>query len=173
MRISMHWLERYVTEQVFATVDDQALTAASTPPPDDTEPDLRAEIAADERRLEPVEDEYDADEITKEEYQRRRRRIRDRMDVNSKSLERALRARTRVAVPTGDAFRDTWSERDNVWKQTVLAAMIEKVVISPHPVGQSTALPRRKGETDDQIATRREIHMASILRHRVSVRWWQ
>jgi site-specific DNA recombinase len=76
---------------------------------------LRKAVSDEERRLRRVEDEYDADEITKAEYQRRRKNIRERLDANEAALAKATRSRVHTRLPTGTELRAQWPQKDIIW----------------------------------------------------------
>jgi DNA invertase Pin-like site-specific DNA recombinase len=171
IRINMAWLDRYITEQVFATVDDHALAEAAAPARDDRERELRDAIKVDRRALESLADERDDGLIEDVEYRRRRKRITDRLERAESDALAMSRTRARIAVPPGDVLRREWAARDNAWRRRILAAVIERIDIGPHPAGVTTTPPRRRGETDTALTARRERHMAEVLRQRASITW--
>ncbi len=176
MRIAMDHLERYIEEQVFAVVDTpelRAAIAAQGKDVDETEKALRAAIAKDDTALRQLTDEYDDGDIPRDEYRRRRARITDRLEIARKALADATRSRVHVTLPSGGELRAQWPVKDNVWKRTILNAVIERIEISRHPAGVASNLTPRRTETDDEFALRLERHRATVLRERVNVLWWQ
>lgn len=175
MRIAMDPLEAYVTEQVLVALDGPDLAAALADDTDDdgTETRTREALAADEHALEALTDERDDPTmgITDAEYRRRRAKIITRMDARRADLATAVGRHTRSSLPSADELRDQWDVRDNLWRRTILAAVIDRVDVSPHPLGATTHLSRRRGEHDDQLRARREVHQAAILDTRVTIRW--
>ncbi len=176
MRIAMEHLERYVEAQAFARVDTPELRAALASQGkdvDETEKALRTEVQADEVRLRRLTAEYDDDEITQAEYRRRRKRLTDRLDANQRALRDATRSRVHVALPSGNELRTQWPHKDNVWKRTILSALIERIDISRHPAGMASNLTPRRDEPEGDFKIRLERHRIAVLRKRVSVQWWQ
>ncbi|MGC4773702.1 hypothetical protein ACLQ25_32690 [Micromonospora sp. DT44] len=80
---------------------------------------LRKSLADGERRLERVEDEYDAEEITKVEYRRRRAKIMKQVDAGRAALAKATRSRVHTRLPSGTDLRRMWNDRDNTWRRTI------------------------------------------------------
>lgn len=175
MRIAQEHLERYIVAQVFTRADSpdlQAAIAASAEDIDEAEKTLRQAIADDERRLLRAEEEYDADEITKAEYQRRRNRIREKLEANEAALAKATRSRVHTRLPSGTELRAVWDTKDNIWKRTMLSSVIERIEVSRHPAGVASNLTPRRGEDLDAFANRLDFHRAEVLRQRVTVHWW-
>jgi len=156
MRIKMSQLERYVREQLFTRADSPALRAAMSATSDDideAEQSLRKSISDGERRLERVEDEYDAEEITKAEYRRRRSKILERLDADRAALARATRSRVHTRLPSGAELRAAWADRDDTWRRTVFASVIERIEVSRHPAGVASNLTPRRAKTPRRSAS--------------------
>lgn len=175
MRIAMEHLERYIVAQVFTRLDSPELRSAMATAADDideTERDLRRAIDDDEGRLVRLTNEYDDDEITKVEYGRRRRRLDDRINANRAALAKATRARVHTRLPSGTELRQVWDDKDNVWRRTMLASIIERIEVSRHPAGVASNLTPRRGEDPQTFRDRLDLHRAQVLRQRVRVEWW-
>ncbi|WP_170147703.1 recombinase family protein [Micromonospora phaseoli] len=175
MRIEMAHLERYIFEQVFQAADSPELRAAMSDQADDideAEESLRKSIADGERRLVRVEDEYDAEEITKAEYRRRRAKIMKQVEADRAALAKATRSRVHTRLPSGAELRAVWADKDDTWKRTILASVIERIEVSRHPAGVASNLTPRRGEDPEAFSQRLDLHRARVLRQRVSVQWW-
>ncbi|MBM0259362.1 recombinase family protein [Micromonospora sp. 4G55] len=179
-RIVMRPLEEYIAEQVFTRLDSPALRAAMARDRegvDDTERELRKAVADDEEGLIRLGDERDDNLIGEAEYRRRRARLTDRLEANRAALDRATRKRAHTRLPSGTDLRAVWADRDDVWKRTILASVIERIDIGPHPINPETgrlftsAPPRRRGEPEEAWRDRFELHRAKVFSQRVSVTW--
>lgn len=180
-RIVMRPLEEYIAEQVFTRLDSPELRAAMARERegvDDTERDLRKAVADDERRLIELADERDDNLIGEAEYRRRRARLTDRLEAaNRAALDKATAARVHTRLPSSTDLRAIWADRDAVWKRTMLASVIERIDIGPHPINPETgrlftsAPPRRRGEDQDAWRDRFELHRAQVFSQRVTVTW--
>ncbi|MFJ6198832.1 recombinase family protein [Micromonospora sp. NPDC092111] len=179
-RIVMRPLEQYIAEQVFTRLDSPDLRAAMARDRegvDDTERDLRKAIRRDEDALTRLGDERDDNLIDEAEYRRRRARLADRLEVNRAALDKATAARVHTRLPSGTELRKVWAERDDVWRRTILASVIERIDIGPHPINPETgrlftsAPPRRRGEDEDAWRRRFELHRAKVFSQRVTVTW--
>ncbi|TDC86150.1 hypothetical protein E1193_00330 [Micromonospora sp. KC606] len=176
MRIEMAHLERYVFEQVFTRADSPELRAAMSATADDideAEQTLHKSISDGERRLERVEDEYDAEEITKVEYRRRRAKIMQQLEADRAALAKATRSRVHTRLPSGRELRAVWAYKDNTWKRTILASVIEHIKVSRHPAGVASNLTPRRDEASEAFSQRLDLHRAQVLGQRVSVQWWR
>jgi hypothetical protein len=175
MRIEMEHLERYVFAQVFTAADSPELRAAMSATADDineAEQALHKMIFDGERRLERVEDEYDAEEITKVEYRRRRAKIMKQLEADRAALAKATRSRVHTRLPSGTELRAMWPDKDNTWKRTILASVVERIEVSRHPAGVASNLTPRRGEDSEAFSQRLDLHRLQVLRQRVSVQWW-
>ncbi|MFD6771184.1 zinc ribbon domain-containing protein [Micromonospora chalcea] len=179
-RIVMRPLEEYIAEQVFTRLDSPELRAAMARERegvDDTERDLRKAVADDERPLIELADERDDNLIGEAEYRRRRARLTDRLEANRAALDKATAARVHTRLPSSTDLRAIWADRDAVWKRTMLASVIERIDIGPHPINPETgrlftsAPPRRRGEDQDAWRDRFELHRAQVFSQRVTVTW--
>lgn len=178
-RIVMKPLEDYIAEQVFLVLDTpevrQAIAAQESG--DDPTAELRKAISDDERALQRLEDEYDDDKLPEARYRRRRARLTDRLEANTKARDAALLARKRTNVPSGTKLRAVWNDRDNTWKRDMLTAVIDRIEIGPQPINPETgrlftsAPPRRRGETEEAWRTRFDLHRAKVFSQRVTVTW--
>ncbi|MEV0810299.1 recombinase family protein [Micromonospora sp. NPDC050200] len=175
MRIETEHLERYIFAQVFIRADSPALRAAMSAQADDideAEQALHKSIVDGERRLERVEDEYDAEEITKVEYRRRRAKIMQQLEAHRALLAKATRSRVHTRLPSGAELRAVWPDKDNTWKRTIVASVIERIEVSRHPAGVASNLTARRDEGPEVFSQRRDLHRAQVLRQRVEVQWW-
>ncbi|MEH1098195.1 recombinase family protein [Micromonospora sp. CPCC 205561] len=179
-RIVMHPLESYIAEQVFVRLDSPALRAAMARDRegvDDTERELRKAVQDDEDSLTRLGDERDDNLISEAEYRRRRARLTDRLEANRAALDKATRKRAHTRLPSGTELRKVWAGRDDVWKRTILASVIERIEIGPQPINPETgrlftsAPPRRRGEDEDAWRQRFELHRAKVFSERVTVTW--
>jgi site-specific DNA recombinase len=160
-------LEQYVEEMLFASVDD--LPA----PPDTNDPsaELIAAIDADTTALQRLEDEYDDGSLPRDRYARRRDRITARLDTNRRALANATRTTPRHNLPSGDELRTVWPDKDNIWRRTVIASVIDRIVIHPHPAGVQTTPSRRRTESPEEHRARYNLHRARLIAQRTEVIW--
>ncbi|WP_328655427.1 recombinase family protein [Micromonospora sp. NBC_00330] len=175
MRIEMAHLERYIFEQVFHAADSPELRTAMSAQADDideAEQALRKSIGDGERLLERVEDEYDAEEITKIEYRRRRSKIIKQVDADRAALAKTTRARVHTRLPSGTELRKVWNDKDNTWKRTIIGSVIERIDVSRHPAGVATNLTPTRDEDPGAFSQRLDLHRRQVLGQRVDVQWW-
>ncbi|KIR64745.1 recombinase family protein [Micromonospora haikouensis] len=179
-RIVMRPLEEYIAEQVFTRLDSPDLREAMARESggvDDKERELRKAVMDDEQRLVELANERDDNLIGEAEYRRRRARLTDRLEANRMTLERTTRKRARTNPPPGAELRAVWADKGSVWKRTILASIIERIDIGPHPVNPDTgrlftsAPPRRKGEDHEAWRKRFDLHRARVFASRVYVTW--
>lgn len=179
-RIVMRPLEKYIAEQVFTRLDSPELRKAMAREregTDDTERELRKAIKDDEESLVRLGDERDDNLISEAEYRRRRARLTDRLEANQAALDKATRGRVYTNLPTGTELRAVWDTKDDTWKRTVLASVIDRIEVGPHPINPETgrlftsAPSRRRGETEEAWRDRFELHRAKVFAQRVTVTW--
>ncbi|MFF5181758.1 hypothetical protein ACFY2Q_27330 [Micromonospora sp. NPDC000316] len=121
--------------------------------------------------------ERDDNLINESEYRRRRARLTDRLETNRAALDKATRARVHTRLPSGAELRAIWADRDNTWKRTILASVIERIEVGQQPINPETgrlftsAPPRRRGETEEAWHQRFDLHRAKVFSLRVSVTW--
>lgn len=175
IKIVMEPLEAYITEQVFLALDTPDLhkaMAGDKTEADETERALRQAVTDDEEALQRLEDEKDDGHLPDDSYRRRRGRITTRLEANRRELLMATRATVHANLPTGDELRAVWSTKDNVWRRTILASVIERIDVGPHPRGVSSAPPRRSGEPLTAWRERFDTARALTFAQRTTVTWW-
>lgn len=160
-------LEPYVLDRLY--IDRQVMAKARPVKGDDSGKELRKLIADDDRRLTRLTHEYDDDKIPENEYRERRARLTTRLEEHRAELARLTAAR--VVVPTPDELRAQWPHRDEIWKRTVLSALIQRVTITRHPKGMATHVTQKRDEDDQAYTDRLARHRALVLRQRVVVTW--
>ncbi|KOX15001.1 hypothetical protein ADK66_03095 [Micromonospora sp. NRRL B-16802] len=179
-RIVMQPLEDYIAEQVFTRLDSPALRKAiarEREGVDDPTAALRKKILDDEQKLKDLEDEYDDGKLPRQRYQRRRARLTDRLEANTKARDAAIRTHQHTNLPTGSELRAIWDDRDDTWQRGILASVIDRIEIGPHPINPETgrlfssAPFRLKGETKEAWRQRFDLHRAKVFSLRVSVTW--
>jgi hypothetical protein len=175
LRIDYAPVEAWVLGQLFARLDVPAVREAvstSEQPGDDDE--LRQQIAEDERRLERLDDDHADGVLDRARYRRQVERVTTRIDAARSKLAE-IQKKTIVIDTGGRSVRDAWAdhEHDVTWRRTFLEQVIDRVTILPHPAGVASTLTRRRGESDEQLKSRREEHLDAILFERVRVSWRQ
>jgi hypothetical protein len=175
LRIDYAPVEMWVLGQVFARLDVPALSdAASRPEPVNHDDELRRRIADDERRLERLDNDRTDDLIDRARYVTQVKRVTARIDAARAQL--AESQKKRIVIDTGGrSVRDAWAEHEHdvTWRRTFLEQVIDRVTILPHPAGVASTLTRRRGESDEQLKSRRKEHLDAILFERVRVSWRQ
>jgi site-specific DNA recombinase len=177
VKIVMPPLEQYITEAVFFALDTDQFSQAvadHTTEGDSADAGLdtvRQAITDDEGALLSLADEKDDKLITDAEYRRRRARINGRLDKAREELTRLTRSSTRATLPTGDELRRVWATKDNVWRHTMLSAVIERVDVGPHPRGVSSAPPRRRGEGETAWRERFDAVRMETMAQRTTIHW--
>ncbi|WP_433117079.1 recombinase family protein [Micromonospora sp. CA-246542] len=178
-RIVMGPLENYIADQVFYVLDTPEVrqAIADQESGDDPTAELRKKIFDDEQKLKDLEDEYDDGNLPRQRYQRRRARLTDRIETNTQARDAALLARKRINLPTGTELQAIWADRDDVWKRTILASVIERIEVGPQPINPKTgraftsAPPRKRGEDEAAWKKRFELHRAKVFSQRLTVTW--
>ena len=173
IRIAMESLELWVTEQFFETVDSPAFRAAVAADPEDDQQsaDLRDVIEQDERRLEQIDTDHYDGTLDRESWKKQRQRVLDRVETNRGRLSHLMVRASAPQLPGADVLRRQWATRDAAWRRSMLSTVVEKVEILPYPIGMTTHLSRRRGETDEELDARRTELLVAVLEKRVVVRW--
>lgn len=122
--------EDLVVEVVMARLDTPALATATA-----SEPQPSDDVELLEDRLAELADAFAAGEVTKAEWLRARAGIEQRL-ASARSQREALDARSVLSpVARPGVLRATWPELDTDQRRAILAAVLERVVISPAAVG--------------------------------------
>jgi hypothetical protein len=175
LRIDYASVEAWVLSMVFARLDVPGVQAAlSTRETGGDDDELRQQIAADERRLERLDDDHTDGVLDRERYRRQVKRVTDRLDATRAKLAETQRA-TFVIDTGGRSLRDAWNEREHdvPWRRRFLEQVIDCVTIKPHPVGVTSTLTRRRAESDSDLQMRRAEHLELVLLQRVRLTWRQ
>lgn len=168
MRIVMDPVEAFVTEQLFFVLDSDEFNKELTTPPTNEVAALRDAINADQATVKRLADEYDDRLMTEAEYKRRTARITDRLNTN---LAQWSMLRRTVTLPPADELRRVWPDKDDVWRRTIVSAVIERVDVHPHPRGTTSAPPRRSGEPLSQWRARFHAARMATMAERITVHW--
>lgn len=173
IRIDYPAVEDWVLGQVFARLDvpgvQVALSSREQRADDD---ELRQQIRDAERLLERLDDDHADGVLDRRRYLRQVSRTQERLDALRRELAEVQRS-VFVVETGGRSLREVWAEHDATWQRTLLGHVIEKIVIEPHPVGMTTNLSRRRGESDESLRNRRREHRELLLLERVHVTWKQ
>jgi len=99
-------------------------------------------------------------------------RLTERVDTMRSQLAETLRS-TFVVDTEGRSIQDAWVEHaeDIPWQRALLEHVIDRVTIMPQPTGVASTLTRRRGESDEQLGSRRKDHQELLLRQRIRVSW--
>jgi site-specific DNA recombinase len=181
IRIAMAPVEQWVFDQLLDYLQSPELEAAmaATPTEDlaQRQTELRASIEADSERLDAIDDEHTDGLLDDARWRRQVQRLTTRIEANRNALAEVEARDAAPVAPDADAVMRGWkrhgsgSRADNAWRRSTLGMFIEQVTISPHPSGAAVNLTRRRGESDNELADRRAVHLASVLEARVKVRW--
>jgi site-specific DNA recombinase len=173
IRIDYDATEVWVLGLVFARLDvpgvQRGLSSRETSGDDD---ELRQRIADAERALERLDDDHADGLLDRRRYQRQVQRIQERLDEARRELAEAQRT-TFVVDVEGRSLRDAWDEHEHdvAWRRAFLEHVIDRVTIAPHPADVTSTLTRRRGESDEQLKSRRKEHQERIMLQRVRIRW--
>lgn len=173
LRIDYLPVERWVLGQVFTRLDvpgvQRGLSTREEPTDNDA---LRQQIADAERGLERLDDDYADGVLDRTRYRRQVARLTERVDTMRSQLAETLRE-TFIIDTQGRSIQDAWAEHteDIPWQRALLEHVIDRVTIMPHPEGVASTLTRRRGESDEQLESRRNDHQELLLRQRVRVLW--
>jgi DNA invertase Pin-like site-specific DNA recombinase len=171
-RIAMEPLERWVHAAFL-----EALTDVTLAPPtsqdgaQDEDAVIRGAILTDEQALEQVNSDYYDQELKKHEWLRQRARLNDRIEANRARLSDQTARIARGHLPAPGEIARLWPDKDNAWRRSMLAAVIERIDIDAFPAGMASTLTRRKGESDTELTERRAAHLATVHERRVSITW--
>jgi hypothetical protein len=173
VRIDYRAVEDWIVRQALALVAVPAVqtSLAAREQPDDVEP-LRRAIIDDERLLQRLDDDHTDGLLDRPRYVRQVERVTLRLDAARARLAESQRG-IFVIDTGGRSLRDAWDEHasDTPWRRRFLEQVIERVTISPHPVGMTSTITRRRGETDEDFGTRRRDHLHGLLLRRVRIDW--
>jgi hypothetical protein len=170
-RIAMDPLEQWVRVGFVEALSDVTLSSVPGDGPQDMGAATRQAIMADERALEQMDADYYDGILDRSGWLRQRRRMSDRLEANQAQLSRHAARLTRAHLPAPAEILRVWDGRDNAWKRSMLSALIERVEIDAVPSGMAFTLPRRRRESDAQLAQRRAEHLAAVLVKRVTIVW--
>lgn len=174
LRIGNEDLEAFIVEAAFAALDSPQLAQAMNAGDNASEEErgLREALRADREALKALADERDDGFIPDAtEYRRRRARIEAKIDAGERRIAELTNRVVLNHLPKGDEARKLWAKRDVSWRRTLLSHLIEKVVIAPFPEGVTTNLTRRKNESDEDFAARRDEWQVKVLLDRVEIKW--
>jgi len=167
-------LERFVLDMVLARLDGpefRSALARRETSTTDQERVLEDELAALELRRRRIGEAVEVGAYTRDEAAAKVREVK-KAERGVRDRQAAL-ARTHVldGVESAADARELWDAADVTRRRRFLASFITEVVVSPFPAGRCRTPPRRRGETDADLAARREEHERETLRLRVDVRW--
>lgn len=173
LRIDYAKVEAWVLNDVFLRINVPGVqTSLSTheQSPDDDE--LRQRIADAERGLERLDDANADGLLDNRRYRRQLARLTERVDTLRTRLAETLRS-TFVVDTGGRSLREAWEEHahDVAWQRALLEHVIDRVTILPHPRGVTSTINRKRGESDEQLESRRKKHLELLMRERVRVSW--
>lgn len=127
-------LEHWIRESVFAHLESSSLLEllGATGEDADLIRGLLAERDAQRARLNQFVDDYATGLLSRPQFERAK-------DTAQTELSRVERLLTRQAsshavlsmLPAGKSIREAWSEEPEDWKRSLIAGLIEKVIVSP------------------------------------------
>jgi site-specific DNA recombinase len=174
VKIQMSLLERYVTEAVFFALDTprfrRALAGQEGAHADEIKR-LAAQEMNDKATLIRLEDELDDGTIDRASFNRRSARVSERLAETSSRLVALRRANRRASLPTGEELRQEWEGYDDLKRREIVSAVVDRINVSPHPRGVSSAPPRRKGEDEETWRARFDAVRMETVEHRTDIRW--
>jgi site-specific DNA recombinase len=173
VRISMPPLEEWILAQLVSVLD--GLTLPQQEKDDSEEQRLRDAILRLEAAIrQATTDHYDGLLDRSEWLEQRARMSGQVQDLRSQLaglVAQSARTEGLVGLQTSHEFEAQWRARDNMWRRTVAASLIERITVAPHPKGMPTNLTPRKNESQEDYAQRREDLLIQTLQSRVSVSW--
>ncbi|HVX69985.1 MAG TPA: recombinase family protein [Mycobacteriales bacterium] len=170
VRINYDPLEAHVLRLVGERLDTVGPPVATdTGMSPDEEAALRADVEADEARLQQLQDDYMDGLFDRDGFQRQQDRLRDRLDDNRLRLADLQRDRIARDMPTTRAeFEAMWATIEDLdRRRAILGHFLADVVIHPHPKGVATRLSPKRHESDADYGTRCRDHHAAVLGVRV------
>lgn len=137
-------LERFIEAAVLYRLDTPELIAAlegATPPDDEGE---RANLAADRAQLEELASAYGEKLITFPEYLAARKPIEARIEAAKRALARLNRTEAVTSyVGTAGALRGAWADLPLTRQRAIVAAILDRVVVTPAARGRNRFDPDR------------------------------
>lgn len=167
-------LERFVLDMVLERLDSPSFRSAlrrRTATTDTRESGLREELGQVERRIRGVADALEVGAYDKARAAERVRELRAEEAAIRDRLAALAREHVLEGVESGEDALRLWAEADTSRRRRFLQGFIAEVAVTRHPAGWATTLTRRRGESDDDLAKRREEHERAVLRARVTIRW--
>ena len=143
--ISAEPLELYLVEMVLYRLDTAELAAALAGAPEDEEVDrLQVELEAAESRLEELSGLWGAGEISRPEWLAARVPIQERVTTAKKQLGRVSRYSVlHEHVGNSEALRSAWPALPLNKQRSLVAAVLDHVVIAPGTRGLNQFQPER------------------------------
>jgi DNA invertase Pin-like site-specific DNA recombinase len=153
-------VEELVRDAVFTALDGPGLAAAlqAATGEDQAERELLASLRADQERLDELVDAFADGTLSRADLARARSRIETRTETTRRRLARRTASRTLMSLPSGrDALRRQWDAHDDAptgsgsrakhpglaWQRSLLAAVIDRVVLHPCRRGVNRFDPTR------------------------------
>ncbi len=138
-------VERYVVEAVLHRIDDPKVAAAQARRP--KEPDAQRwhdQLEADRAQLEQLAAEWGRKEVTMAEWRAAKEPIQQRITAARKQLDKTTRANTLDEfLGKGDQLRDQWASLDLSQQHTIVAQVLDHVVVGPGRPGYNRFDPSR------------------------------
>lgn len=180
MKIVMEALDQYVTAAVFHALEESEAfaeamdaTIANHDGAPAEELAARADVNKWELSLANLVAEKDDPDIkmSADEYKARRLNITGKLEDARQALARTTRTAVKASLPPVDELRAQWNDRDPAWRRVIVSAVLERVDVSAHPRGVSSAPPRRNGEPETAWRARFDMARMATMAQRVDIRW--
>lgn len=170
-RIAREPLETYVVEGALARLDSPALASDETT--SDEHVELRKAIDADHTRLRQLEDDYydGLFEGDRAGFVRQRDRLTSRIADSERQLLSAAQKSVLAGIDSVQTLRTNWEDETVARRNSILGAVIDKIVIGKYPAGLPYTLHHRKVESIEQFQDRKRAHQLAVLEARVTIEW--
>ena len=169
LRIAIDRLEPWLLEHMVASIDTLKLQIGGDS--DQLIQEAKSALLRDEAALNQMDDDHYAGLLPRSDWLRQRARVAKRHDETQTQLAELLSRSASASLPSGVELKRQWPLQDAHWQHAMVASVIDKVVIQPHPKGMALTLSRRRGESDADLESRRQTHLIKILRARVHITW--
>jgi site-specific DNA recombinase len=172
--ISYEPLEEFVLDMLLTRLDSPEFRAQLRRERTDTtgqERALRDELADLDLRRRRVGDAVVVGAYTRADAEAKVREIDDRERRVRDTLTNLTADRVTADVHSSEDARRLWDESDVSRRRRFARSYVSAVVVAPWPAGQASTLTRRRGESDEELETRRRDNLRAALMRRVDIRW--
>ncbi len=140
-------LDEVVSEAVLLRLDSPETHAVlRARAENDQEAGLFERLQADRTRLKQLADYLVDGTLEKPEYLIQKARLKERIEVTERALDRVASKRTLVSIPPAGQVRPMWEKASTDRRRSVIAAIVEKVILHPSGRGVRRVWPKPDGD---------------------------